>query len=260
MPDFYSQHGEDFILWHLFQNQSMPGYFVEVGALDGTRFSNTYTFEREGWSGVCVEAHPDYIEMLKKNRPKSYCVWAAAGESNGEVTFYANSRGSLSTLDPSLEEKFRREYGSFFTGFRPVTVPIKTLNQILSEANAPVPLDFVSIDVEGAEMRVLQGFDLDRFQPRILILEAMDSTYEEQLHDYLTVRGYHRARLFVSNLFYCRSTEDVETLQQANPEDCNLTHTPHPFDLRAAQEQKKLTSRVKTFLHRLRRVAARVAK
>ena len=73
MPERFSQHGEDSIAWSLFRDRQGPGYFVEVGALDGVRFSNTFSFERAGWRGVCVEAHRDYIERLRQNRPRNKC-------------------------------------------------------------------------------------------------------------------------------------------------------------------------------------------
>ncbi|HEX3053271.1 MAG TPA: FkbM family methyltransferase [Aggregatilineaceae bacterium] len=237
MKRYYSQHGEDFLLWQLFKDQAAPGYFVEVGALDGTRFSNTYSFEREGWTGICVEAHPDYIPLIKRNRPNSICVWAAAGDHDGEITFYTNSRGSLSTLDPSMEGFFRQNYGRYFTGFKPVQVPIKTLNTILSEANAPSAIDIVSIDVEGAEMLVLQGFDLTHYSPRVLVIEALDTDFEQNLDAHLQNHGYQRARTFGGNIFYCRSLADMDILAKASLKGYTLTHTTHPLDKKNVRHQ-----------------------
>lgn len=95
MPDYYSQHGEDAIAWALFQDRTGPRYFVEVGALDGERFSNTYSFEKSGWRGVCIEPHRDYIDLLRRNRPGSCCVHAAVSNWNSDqVNFYANYHGA----------------------------------------------------------------------------------------------------------------------------------------------------------------------
>jgi hypothetical protein len=100
---FYSQNGEDFILNELLGNKK-SGFFVEVGCIDGRRFSNTLLFEQMGWQGLCVEAHADYIEILERNRPNSIIYHGAVGEKDEpNVIFYANSRGSLSTLDRSKE-------------------------------------------------------------------------------------------------------------------------------------------------------------
>ena len=121
MVNFYSQNGEDVILNELFKEQK-NGFFVEVGCIDGKLFSNTLTFEEGGWKGICIEAHSGYIELLRKNHPKSIiCHCAAAETDEDNVIFYANSRGSLSTLDKSKESEFRKRYNKFFTGFEEQT-------------------------------------------------------------------------------------------------------------------------------------------
>jgi len=105
---YYSQHGEDFILNKIFPNPN--GFFVEVGCIDGLRFSNTLFFEKKGWKGICIEAHTSYIDLIKSNRLNSRVVHCAIGEKDeGIVTFYANARGSLSSLDKTEEERFKKD-------------------------------------------------------------------------------------------------------------------------------------------------------
>ena len=74
---FYSQKGEDAVILTAFP-KGHTGFFIDVGALDGKRFSNTYALEERGWTGICVEAHPTYAALAKKNRPKSIVINAAA--------------------------------------------------------------------------------------------------------------------------------------------------------------------------------------
>lgn len=230
MPVYYSQQGEDALLWALFQSQKEPGYFVEVGALDGTRFSNTYSFELAGWTGICIEAHQGYIALLNENRLNSICVHAAVAEENRNACkFYANSRGSLSTLDPSQEEHFRQKHGKYFTGFELQTVPMMTLDRILQDANAPVPLDIVSIDVEGTEMQVLKGFDVEKYEPRVLVIEAMSDEEKAEMYVYMKRLGYIKARELGGNGFYCRNRKDARTIAHAS-NNVPLVHTKHPLD------------------------------
>ena len=80
MVNYYSQHGEDFLLDRLLSDKKR-GFFVEVGCIDGRRFSNTLIFEERGWRGLCVEAHTGYIELLRQNRPNSIVCHCAAGEN-----------------------------------------------------------------------------------------------------------------------------------------------------------------------------------
>lgn len=225
---YYSQSGEDILLWQLFDTSQERGVFVEVGCLDGIRFSNTYSFEQAGWTGICVEAHPDYIEMLRKNRPNSQVVFAAAGDDDKTVTFHTNKRGSLSSLDSSLKDYFET-YGEFFTGFEPVEVPMKRLDTILAEANIQAPIDVLSIDVEGVELMVLQGLDLERYQPRVVVLEAIDEKRLNECDAYMASFGYQNARKVGSNSLYARSESDINVLKQARLAGVLVIY-PHPMD------------------------------
>jgi FkbM family methyltransferase len=227
MPNYYGQRGDDFLLWLPFLEQKTSGYFVEVGALDGKRFSNTYSFEEQGWTGICIEAHPDYIDIIKKNRPNSKVVFAAAGDENTTVTFYTNNRGSLSTLDPSQEEQFKA-YGAYFTGFVEREVPMMTLTRILDDAQAPTIIDILSIDVEGGEMRVLAGMDWNKYTASVIIIEV-STTMESDLVTYFEALNYHLARNYHGNLILCREKTDAQLIASTEV-NCVTTHTPHILD------------------------------
>src|SRR5688500_18948182 len=122
---FYSQHGEDLLLAAMLEDVE-AGRFAEVGCIDGLRFSNTLHFEARGWRGLCVEAHRDYIDLLRENRPGSTVVHAAASERDAEqVTFYANRRGSLSSVDRGREAEFARRFGEYFTGYEEQKVSMR---------------------------------------------------------------------------------------------------------------------------------------
>jgi FkbM family methyltransferase len=239
MPKFFSQNGEDCLLWELFKNKATPGYYVEVGALDGVRFSNTYTFELEGWHGICIEAHPDYIKQVRLNRPNSINVFAAAGDQDKTVTFYTNARGSLSTIDPTLEEVWKEKYSEYFSGFVPVEVPMKTLSTILNEAHAPYEIDFISIDVEGAELLSLKGLDFSTYHPRIILVEALEAKELNEISAYLSTHGYLLARSLLSNYFFCNQKEDRDILAEVNV-DCYVTHLPHSLDKTAQPIEKHI--------------------
>ena len=58
------QKCEDFLTNIIFKNK--PGVFIDVGAHDGVRFSNSYSYSQIGWKGICIEAHPDYYDLCKK--------------------------------------------------------------------------------------------------------------------------------------------------------------------------------------------------
>ncbi len=57
---YYSQYGEDFILWNFFDYKE-HGFFIDVGAFDGKHLSNTLSFEEHGWKGICIEPVSEYF-------------------------------------------------------------------------------------------------------------------------------------------------------------------------------------------------------
>ncbi|MFH0806301.1 MAG: FkbM family methyltransferase [Candidatus Brennerbacteria bacterium] len=223
---FYGQYGEDLKILPLFAKGR--GYFVEIGAMEGIRFSNTYLLELMGWEGICMEPHPDYFELLEKNRPRSITIRAAAGkEDRGSVDFYTNFRGSMSTLDKNLEGFFKSHYGKFFGGFKTIQVPLVTLNTLLQKHHAPTPIDVLSVDTEGTEKDVFLGFDFKRYVPRVVIAEI--SIRKEPVLAYLAREGYVLACTNPSNAIFCRNEEDAEVVRRMNVEGTQLA-PPHPLD------------------------------
>lgn len=227
-PTYYSQNGEDCLLHALFADQT-DGFFVEVGCIDGRRFSNTLAFEERGWHGICIEAHGDYIELLRANRPGSTVIHCAVGASDrDEVPFYANNRGSLSTLDSTKEEEFRRRYSRFFNGFNVQRVAMRRLDTLFRQCGV-TRLDLLSIDTEGTEAEVLRGLDLPRWRPRVLVIEADTPRDEELLDAILLPAGYHKSVRFAGNLFYLLEAGMVESVRRFTFSG-TLRHTRHPLD------------------------------
>jgi len=225
---YYSQHGEDAILDKIF-NYKKDGVFVEVGCIDGRRFSNSLCFEERGWKGLCVEAHPDYVDLLIANRPNSIVSACAAGDNDAdEITFYANRRGSLSTLDKGQEDRFRNDYGPYFSGFEEKSVPLRRLDTLFTEHNL-VDIDFVSIDIEGTEVQALKGIDFDRFRPATLVIESDSPAQESELDELMSAAGYHKGFAISCNIFYFRDRELADKIDGCQI-SCELVHTGNPLD------------------------------
>jgi len=148
---------------------STPGVFVELGANDGYSYSNTYFLERMcGWRGVLIEPLPALHKICQRVRPRSQCFNLAcvADDRTTSVTI-ADADVMSVTLGQQDPEQERRR----ILGFARFAVPASTLSAILDQANEP-NIDFASVDVEGAELAVLDGLDLTRHTPSILLVET----------------------------------------------------------------------------------------
>jgi FkbM family methyltransferase len=222
---FYSQNGEDALLWQVF-DQERPGFFVDVGAFDGVHLSNTLSFEEKGWDGLCIEAHPGMAKLCSENR-RVRCIHAACvGDSTlRSVSFTIETLGLLSGREVD-EDELRRRYngrGLPFRGTQTITVPAVTLNALLNGAPNP---DLLSIDVEGTEMDVIRGLDLDRYRPRTMVIEANNPADGNQMRKYLRRFGYRQARSLKQNLFFAATRRDVNALRR--PVRCLIEANLHP--------------------------------
>ena len=169
------------------------GYFVEVGANDPRERSQTWHLEQNGWTGILIEPPPDLADKLREMRKaKVFAVACSSPENEGQM-LPLHVAGPLSSLD-------RKHMAPGAAPEGVIQVPIKTLDSVLDQAGAPAQMDFVSIDVEGHELEVLRGFDLGRWQPRLILLE--DHVADLSKHRYLRAAGYRIVRRYENNGWY----------------------------------------------------------
>jgi len=240
---YYSANGEDFLLWQFF-NFKQDGFYIDVGAFDGIHFSNTYSFEIQGWKGACVEPNPVFFPYLVKNRPASTCLQAAcvSDMEKGQTTIFCEELGLLSSTNMTddyekfVKERFQKR-GLVFDGFKQVTVPVITIDEAIARyLPDKTHIDLVSIDVEGAEIDVLKGFDARRHCPEIIVVESNNPTCTEEIVKYLeTTHHYLYAGKLIENLFFARTKADVEKIR-AIQVDCTIEPQVHPLGERFITE------------------------
>ncbi|MBI1825087.1 MAG: FkbM family methyltransferase [Planctomycetes bacterium] len=216
---FRAQFGEDRILWRLFQGRT-HGYFIEVGAYDGITLSNTFFLEQMGWSGILIEPIRAMCERAVQIRPRSRVVHAACGKrgSHGVAKFTVAQNVpvlSFLTTDNAHRERCQREGATLVE----IDVPLLTLDDVIRDArehsgaggmrgpwvpNIGWDIDLVSIDTEGSELDVLDGFALERYRPKVLVIEN-DRPAGEAVEPYLHARGYRKVHRQKINDFYART-------------------------------------------------------
>jgi FkbM family methyltransferase len=174
----YSQYGEDSVLLNLF-GEDYKGIIVDVGALDGFHLSNSFLLSQLGWKCLAIEAHPNFANICEKNRPESICIKKAVSNTKGFVEMELNHRGSHTTI---VDEKTNKS----------VLIECDTLDNLIEENLGPdVDIDVISIDIDGSERFALQSFDLDRWKPKVIIVEITE--VPEIIEDYLSKYGYHKS-------------------------------------------------------------------
>lgn len=136
-------------IFALLVNRFRPGFFLEIGAHDGVTFSNTlYLEECFGWQGILVEANPEFADRLSRRRARTLLVAVADEEGNGEFVAADLFGGIADSLDSLHRNRTR--------GARRIVVPTRRLATVLKQGRAPRRVDFVSIDVEGAELPIVR--------------------------------------------------------------------------------------------------------
>jgi FkbM family methyltransferase len=164
-PRQTSQVGQDTWVFGEVFNGKRGGYFVDLGAHDGVALSNTYLLEKKyGWSGICVEANPETFSQLRRNRGVR-CVEACLDAGEGWVEFAKrNAMGGI--ISTETDNKPARDRGG-----KVVRMRTRTLESVLDENGAPREIDYLSVDLEGAEERVLEGFNFGKYRFRAVTIE-----------------------------------------------------------------------------------------
>ena len=200
--EFYSQSGQDKWLYENIFNGKVGGTFVEFGALDGVFHSNTYFFEKfMNWSGLCIEPNPTMYKELIKNRT-CRCSNNAVFYKNGFVDFVKVEgpvRGWSVIFQSMDTEHIKRISDNVNDDLKSVIqVESKTLESILVSEGI-YDIDYLSMDVEGAEADILLSFPFEMFNIDVLSVEV---SYGDTITPILGKRGYIRIhRLGEDNIY-----------------------------------------------------------
>ncbi len=164
----YAQCFEDAVLYRALKDVE-KGCYIDVGANDPTTSSVTKAFYERAWRGINVEPVRYWFERLLKERPGDINLNVAAGATEGALKLFEVVGSGLSTADATFA---RRHQESGWT-LAEYEVPMVSLNKICMEHKIQ-QIHFLKIDVEGFEKQVLEGLDLTRFRPWIILAEATE--------------------------------------------------------------------------------------
>lgn len=186
-----SQNFQDLFVQFMLHNQH-GGFFVDFGATDGIIMNNSYSLEKTfGWAGILAEPARCWQQNLKSNRNCAIdfrCVW----KKTGDLLAFKEVVGAaeLSTIEHYTESdghgSARIETGVDYQ------VETVSFNDLLKQHNAPTTIDYLSIDTEGSELEILQAFNFDAYDIRIITVEHNFTPNREKIYSLLTSKGYVR--------------------------------------------------------------------
>lgn len=167
----YAQCGEDLLVSFVLDTLDIrrPRY-LDLGAHHPYYLSNTYLFYRRGARGVNVEADPRLAARLSRARPRDVTLNVGVGPRPGVLEFHVLSVPTLSTFSKEEARRYSEQFG--YRVERTLEVPVQTFEQLVETHFDAVP-EFVSLDVEGLDLSILQSIDLTRHRPLVFCVETL---------------------------------------------------------------------------------------
>lgn len=187
------------------------GTYIEMGALDGVKFSNSYVFNKAlGWKGVLIELLPKSFEKLVVNRPDEIATIHAGVCDEPQTLHYFDTFGPLGGIyeftAPSYREKLWHDVRLDDPAMH--EIQCDTLDSLLRK-NAPEVkyFDFFSLDVEGAELSVVKSVDWERVGFGVIVVEAdmRDREKDMQVKQLILSKGYQLMALHGKSFYFLNS-------------------------------------------------------
>jgi FkbM family methyltransferase len=206
----FSQEGEDMILRRIFDQQRI-GFYVDIGAHDPIRFSNTYYFYLNGWRGLNIDAMPGSMDRFNKIRPRDMNIEAAVSDSKTQITYYGFNDPALNgfSKEISLNRNKLINYRIIFEKEIQTTL----LSELL-DLHLPInqKIDFLNIDVEGLDFNVLCSNNWDKYRPKVILvedlsLESLEGIGDSKIHSLLKTYGYQLHAKTMNTLIFMLMAE-----------------------------------------------------
>ena len=202
----YAMDGEDTAI-SVFNKEKGKGFYVDIGAHHPIQRNNTHLLFKKGWEGINIDVNKFSIDLFNFLRPKDLNLQIAISDEEGEISFFYQKK--FSQLN-TTEKKIANE--NFQGNYQEKKVKCQTIQNILDNSKYKnKKIDFLNIDVEGAEMKVLNTLNFEIYDPSLICVEIlgyreMQSEQKEkeiknnEIYKFLVNQGYKKVW---SGLSYC---------------------------------------------------------
>ena len=180
--------GEDLIISDLTKNIK-NGFYVDAGCYHPLHLSNTYLLYKRSWSGINIDISEFSIKLFNYLRPNDVNINSAVSDTEKEISFYYQKKLSqLSTIKKAISNE--RMQGNI----KEKKIKSLKLNSILNQSKFKNrQIDFLNIDVEGADFEVLKSLDFTIYEPKIICIEIMEKNiFESEIYNFLKDINYKK--------------------------------------------------------------------
>lgn len=195
---YYAEFQTDkFVRENFFPDFSYKGIMVEVGSGPPEFISMSKHFRDNGWRCICIEPNPKFVEQHKQLGNEIY-EFACSSEEKESSFYIVDSNWKDEDNGISMSALEIRQFGTHKEIKHEIQVKVRTLNSILEELNIE-KIDFLSVDTEGWEIEVMDGFNLEKYQPDIVLLECFQP---KVYNEYMNKKGYKLVKHIHFNYIY----------------------------------------------------------
>ncbi len=201
----YSQEGEDLQLWRIL-NGKKNGFYVDVGSHHPMRFSNTYLFYKQGWKGINIDATPGSMTLFNKYRKNDINLEIGVDLEPAILDYYIFNEPALNSFSRDLSNERNNENNAYKI-VSIEKVKVEKLSNILDELiGVETKIDFLTVDVEGIDLRVLKSNDWKKYRPKIVIVEILKTNLrdieDDQLNKFMKSQNYEAFAKTVNTVFF----------------------------------------------------------
>lgn len=173
----YSQWGEDLIIKEFFKDNN-AGIYFDVGCFHPIMYSNTCALFKKGWRGINIDINPTSVDLFNIVRPNDLNLCTTINENPKEFKiFFDHPFSPVNTLDETFYKDFKKSYlkkfkKDSFVGGIEKKIKSQTIDEILKIFNSYDKVDFLNIDVEGMDLKILRQLIPHKLTPSLISIET----------------------------------------------------------------------------------------
>jgi len=195
----YSFNGVDLIIDYIFKNKK-NGFYLDIGAQHPVSNNNTFMLFQKGWEGINIDLDKKNIDLFNIARPNDLNLNLAISDSEEEVDlFFYHDSSPINTLNKNVSDFQKAKVKEI------KKIKTKVLNNVLYDLDFQNQIDYMNIDVEGNEDKVLNGFDIKKYKPNVISIEYLDlnmKKLEFKNNDINNILNSNLYKYFIQNNYH----------------------------------------------------------